>query len=91
VTACYSPVAMSFDLTPFAPAPESRVQPAAAPGEGRTLTVPLRRAALSADAVAGSLSLLVAHPAAPDTLHAGVVAADSSALTLTLQHPEQGR
>lgn len=77
---------MSFDLSPFGgPTPESRVQPAGALGEGRTLTVPLRRPALSADGVAGNLSLLLTQPAAPNTLRASVVAADASALTLTLR------
>ena len=80
---------MSFDLSPFgAPAPESRVQPPAAPGEGRTLTVPLRRPALAAEGMAGKLSLAVTQPTMPNTLQAGVVAADGSALTLTLQKIE---
>ena len=80
---------MSFDLLPFgAPAPESRTQAAAAPAEARTLTVPLRRPALSADGMADRLSLEAGVPALPSTLRAGVVAADASVLTLTLERAE---
>ena len=72
---------MSIDLLPFSAfALESCAAPAVACGEGRTLTLPLRRAGAP---MAGELSLVASDAASGDMRCAGIARAQDAPLTIT--------
>ncbi|HEY8050433.1 MAG TPA: hypothetical protein VIE63_14760 [Ramlibacter sp.] len=78
---------MSIDLLPYgSPAPEP-APPATALADGQTLTLQLRaRHATASDGrMAGTMEIVSMQAAAPNSLHAAVVAADATALTITFE------
>jgi hypothetical protein len=76
---------MSTELLPFPAFALESAPPAAAPGDGHTLTLQLRiRHSLSgAEPMAGTMAIRVAAPAPQGTLRAEAVASDASPLTIT--------
>lgn len=76
---------MSINLSPYGAVPVEAAPPAPAPADGQTLTLQLRArhpAALDVR-VSGTVTVSELEPAAPHSLRAAVVAADSAPLTIT--------
>lgn len=78
---------MSSNLSPYGAAPTEAAPPAAAPAEGRTLTLQLRARHAAAIDARGSGTVAIAGllPAAANSLRAAVVAADTAPLTITFE------
>jgi hypothetical protein len=77
---------MNTDLLPFSAfAPEPCAGVAAVAGDGQTLTLQLGvgRSRLGDEPIAGTISTRGSRTVSPDALHAGVVAADGSPVTIT--------
>jgi hypothetical protein len=77
---------MSTDLLPFSAYGLEAAPPAAAPGEGHTLTLQLRvrhSSLAGAEPMTGTMAIRVAAPEPANTLRAEAVASDATPLTIT--------
>ena len=75
---------MSIDLLPFSAfALESCAAPAAEPGDGHTLTLPLRLARTTREPMAGRLLVRASEEMKPDAQHVGIARREAAPLTIS--------